>query len=60
MGHFHHHHIKEEGMYGTVVGFGSLKGTDNHGQKNRRISSASQGYIIIDEFGNYEIRSVKL
>ena len=60
MGHFHHHHVKEEGMYGTVVGFGSLKGADSHGQKNRRISSPSQGYIIVDEFGNYEIRSVKL
>ena len=60
MGHFHHHHVKEEGLYGSVVGFGSLKGADGHGEKNRRISSPSQGYIIVDEFGNYEIRSVKL
>lgn len=60
MGHYHHHWTKEEGLHGAVVGFGSLKGADNHGQKNRRISSPSQGYILVDEFGNYEIRSVKL
>ena len=60
MGHYHHHSVKEQGLNKTVVGFGSLKGADDYGAKNRRISSASQGFIIVDEFGNYEIRSVKL
>lgn len=60
MGHYHHHSIKEVGINKAVVGFGSLKGADGYSEKNRRISSPSQGFVLIDENGNYEIRSVKL
>lgn len=60
MGHYHHHYVREQGLDKTVVVFGSLKGADEYGAKTRRVSNASQGFIVVDEFGNYEIRSVKL
>lgn len=60
MGHYHHHFITEQGLGKAVVGFGSLKGADGYSEKIRRLSDPSQGFIIVDENGEYEIRSVKL
>lgn len=60
MGHYHHHFIKEQGVEKCVVGFGTLKGSDSYGQKIRRLSSPSQGIIIVDEDGNYDIKRIKL
>jgi len=60
MGHYHHHWIKEVAINKFMVGFGSLKGADAHGDKTRLMSSASQGYILVDENGDFEIRNVKL
>lgn len=60
MGHYHHHWLKEQGVNKTVVGFGTLKGSDGYSKKIRRIVHPSQGIVIIDENGNYEIKSFKL
>lgn len=60
MGHYHHHWVKEQGLGKSVVGFGSLKGADGFGEKNRRLCDSSQGFVIVNENGEYEIRSVKL
>jgi predicted phosphodiesterase len=60
MGHYHHHWLREQGIDKSVVGFGSLKGADGHGAKTRRVSKPSQGFILVDEDGVYEIRQVKL
>jgi predicted MPP superfamily phosphohydrolase len=60
MGHYHHHWIKEQGINKTVVGFGTLKGSDGYSKKIRRIVHPSQGIVIIDGEGNYEIKSFKL
>jgi hypothetical protein len=55
MGHYHHHWLKEQGIDKTVVGFGSLKGADGYGQKIRKISDASQGFILVDEDGDMRL-----
>jgi predicted MPP superfamily phosphohydrolase len=60
MGHYHHFWLKEQGLNKTVVGFGTLKGSDGYSVKVRKLSSPSQGFIIVDEHGNYDIFSVKL
>lgn len=60
MGHFHHHWYRDVGIGKTMVGFGSLKGADNHGKNAKMISSVSQGLILIDENKEYEIKRVTL
>lgn len=60
MGHYHHFWIREQGINKAVVGFGSLKGADGHGKKIRKMSQASQGIIIVDEDGDYEVKRIKL
>lgn len=60
MGHYHHHWVKEVAINKFMVGFGSLKGVDAHGDRTRLMSSASQGYIIVDENGDFDIRNVRL
>jgi hypothetical protein len=60
MGHYHHHWIKEHGLEKFIVGFGSLKGVDNHGVKTKLISNPSQGIIFIDENGEIEIKRIKV
>lgn len=60
MGHYHHHRIIETGFKKFIVGFGSLKGADSFGKKVRKISSVSQGIILIDEDGKFEIKRVEL
>lgn len=60
MGHYHHHEIIEVGIEKSVVVFGSLKGADSYGVKNRMVSSVSQGIIKIDEDGEIEIKRIKI
>jgi predicted phosphodiesterase len=60
MGHYHHFWVKEHGINKTVAGFGSLKGADGHGEKTRRVSAPSQGIVIIDEDGNFDIKRIGL
>ncbi len=60
MGHFHHYWTKEVGINKTICGFGSLKGADDHGKNAKMMSSVSQGVVLIDEDGEYEIRRVRV
>lgn len=60
MGHYHHHWIKEQGINQAVVGFGTLKGSDGYSEKVRKLSRPSQGIIIIDENGEFEVKQIKL
>lgn len=60
MGHYHHHWLKEQGLGKTVVGFGTLKGSDGYSERIRRMTVASQGYIFVDEDGKYDIRKIEL
>lgn len=60
MGHFHHFREIEVGVDKRIVLFGSLKGSDEYSEKIRRLSVASQGMIIIEADGDYEIKRVNL
>ena len=60
MGHYHHYREMEVGFDKRVVVFGSLKGADDYGEKLRKISIASQGFIIVDEFGDIEVKRINL
>lgn len=60
MGHFHHHWSKDIGIDKTIAGFGSLKGADNHGKNAKMLSAVSQGLVIVDEDGDYDVRKVRL
>lgn len=60
MGHYHHHWIKELGINKFAVGFGTLKGADNYSANTRLMSSPSQGIILIDENGRFDIKRVQL
>lgn len=60
-GHIHHFNMKEVGYDKYVVTFGSIKGSDEYSLKTIGTkSSRSQGVILVDEFGNFEIKQVKL
>lgn len=59
-GHIHHFTMKEVGNDKHVITFGSLKGTDEYALKTIGVnSSRSQGIVLIDEDGEYEIRKIK-
>ncbi len=60
MGHFHHNRVIELGLNKYMIVFGSLKGADNYGINTRRVSSASQGIIIVEENGEFDTKSFKL
>lgn len=61
MGHYHHFRETEVGFDKRIVGFGSLKGSDDYSEnKLRRLSVASQGLIIVDENGEIDVKRVKL
>ena len=60
MGHYHHFEVIEVGINKTVVIFGSLKGADSYGENGRMVSAPSQGIIIVDEDGEYEIKQIKI
>jgi predicted phosphodiesterase len=60
MGHVHHFEVKEVGFGKYEVYFGSLKGVDNYAKKNKFISEASQGLIIIGENGEIDFKRIGL
>lgn len=61
MGHYHHFREVEVGFDKRVVSFGSLKGADDYSEnKLRRLSVASQGIIIVDEYGEIDVKRIKL
>lgn len=60
MGHFHHYREMEVGYDKKIIMFGSLKGADKYGEKLRKISIASQGYLIVEPNGDYEVKQIKL
>lgn len=60
-GHIHHFTMKEVSDDKYVVTFGSIKGSDEYTLKTINTSaSRSQGVILVDEDGEYEIKQVKL
>lgn len=60
-GHIHHYTINEVGEDKFVATFGSIKGSDEYSLKQIGVSSSrSQGIVLIDEDGEFEIRKVKL
>ncbi|ALA47833.1 metallophosphoesterase family protein [Brevibacillus laterosporus] len=60
MGHLHHHSVKEVGQNKYEVYFGSLQGVNNYAKKGKFLSNASQGFLIVDEYGDIDIRRVDL
>ena len=60
-GHVHHFTQKEVGDDKYVVTFGSFKGSDEYSLKTiGSNTSRSQGIILVDEDGNYEIKQIKI
>ena len=60
-GHIHHFTMREVGDDKFVATFGSIKGSDEYSLKQLGTSSSrSQGVIIIEEDGDFEIKKVKL
>lgn len=60
-GHIHHFTMREVGMNKYVVTFGSFKGSDEYSLKTiGSKSSRSQGAIIIDEDGEFEIKKINI
>lgn len=60
-GHIHHFTMTEVGRNQYVVTFGSLKGNDEYTIKTLGVkSSRSQGIVLVDEDGEFEIRKVNL
>lgn len=59
-GHYHRFSVEEVGNGKEVAIFGSFKGIDDYSIKIGKTSSRSQGVILFDSVGNYEIRQVKL
>jgi predicted phosphodiesterase len=60
MGHLHHFSVTEVGLNQFEAYFGSLMGMNNYGKKGKFGSTASQGVIIVDEFGEMDIKRVGL
>lgn len=60
MGHYHHFEIIEVGINKAVVVFGSMKGADSYGENGRLVSAPSQGIILVDENGDYEVKQIKI
>ncbi|MCY8549311.1 hypothetical protein MOD25_05240 [Bacillus haynesii] len=61
MGHYHSFRDIEVGLDKRIVTLGSLKGADDYSKnKLRKLSSPSQGIIIVDENGDVEIKRIKV
>jgi len=60
MGHLHHHSVKEVGQNKFEVYVGSLQGANNYAMKGKFLSNASQGVIVIDEYGDIDIKRIDL
>lgn len=60
-GHIHHHTIQEVGEDKFIATFGSIKGSDEYSIKTIGTSARrSQGVVLVDEHGEFEIKQVKL
>lgn len=59
-GHYHRHFIREVALNKYVAIFGSIKGIDSYSLEINKVSSRSQGIVIIDDTGEFEIRQIKL
>ena len=60
-GHYHRHSVLEVGHDKYIAIFGSIKGSDEYSLYTIGTSSSrSQGVIIVENTGNYEIKQVKL
>lgn len=60
MGHLHHFEVKEVGQNRFEVYCGSLMGVNNYGKKGKFTSNASQAVILVDEYGEIDIRRIGL
>lgn len=60
MGHLHHHSVKEVGQNKYEAYFGSLLGANNYGVKGKFLSNASQGIIVVNEYGDIDIKRIDL
>lgn len=60
MGHLHHFSVKEVGQDKYEVYVGSLMGANNYGVKGKFLSNASQGLIVVNSFGEIDIKRVDL
>lgn len=58
MGHLHHYNVTEVGLNQFEAYFGSLKGQDTYAMRGKFGSGSSQGVIIIDENGEFDIRRI--
>lgn len=59
-GHFHRHVVREVGDDKWMAIFGSIKGVDDFSIKIGKSSCRSQGIILFDPNGEFDIRQVKL
>lgn len=59
-GHVHHFRDMEVGMKKRIIVFGSLKGPDDYGEKIRKLSVASQGFIVVDADGKIDVKRIEL
>lgn len=60
MGHLHHYHVQEVGANQYQAYFGSLMGRNNYSKKGKFSSDASQGIILVNEYGELDFRRVGL
>ncbi|MCY9758356.1 metallophosphoesterase family protein [Paenibacillus alvei] len=60
MGHLHHHSVKEVGQNKYEVYVGSLQGANNYAMKGKFLSNASQGVIVVNSYGDIEIKRIEL
>jgi hypothetical protein len=59
-GHVHHFRDLEVGLRKRIIVFGSLKGPDDYGEKIRKLSVASQGFITVDADGKIDVKRIEL
>lgn len=60
MGHLHHHSVKEVGCNKYEVYVGSLQGANNYSMKGKFPSNASQGLIVVNQYGEIDIKRIDL
>lgn len=60
-GHIHHFTMREVGYNKFVATFGSVKGSDEYSLKTiGSASSRSQGIVLVDENGQFDIRKISI
>lgn len=60
MGHLHHHSVTEVGQNKYEVYVGSLQGVNNYALKGKFLSNASQGIIVVNSYGEIDIKRIDL